>query len=72
MPVLALLKDDGTLRRFVDLDNRTSDGGLDALSVKGAAKPETLQFLERASFSPVGKDVLLAQPAKTAPLRCMT
>ena len=54
-PELALLKDDGTLRKFVDLDNRASDGGLDALSTKGGMKPETAQLLEQARFSPFGK-----------------
>lgn len=71
-PELALLKDDGSLRRFVDLDNRASDGGLDALSMKGAAKPETLQLLERARFSPFGKNVLLAQPGAAAPVHDLT
>jgi len=68
IPELALLKDDGSLRRFVDLDNRASDGGLDALSMKGAAKPETVQLLERAKFSAFGKDILLAQPGTASPI----
>jgi hypothetical protein len=72
MPEVALLKDDGTLRRFVDLDNRASDGGLDALSVKGAAKPDTLQLLEQARFSAFGKDVLLVQPGVAAPVHDLT
>jgi hypothetical protein len=68
IPELALLKDDGSLRRFVDLDNRATDGGFDALSMKSAMKPETVELLERTNFSQFGKDVLLAQMDAAAPV----
>ena len=71
IPVLALLKDDGSLRRFVDLDNRTAVSGLDPFLGKGmAGRPsgEALQALENARFTAFGGDVILGQEGGTAPL----
>jgi len=64
LPELALLKPDGTLRRFIDLDNKPSDGGLDPFTMKGAAGKQSgdeLQSLGDAEFSAFGDQVLLAQ-----------
>jgi hypothetical protein len=70
VPVLALLKEDGTLRRFMDLDNRKYDGARELheayTSLKEAASaPATkavLRSLESAKFVPNGDQVLLTQP----------
>ena len=75
MPEIAVLKDDGTIRRFIDLDNRRSDGSLTVYGVLkgGEAKPsaKTLQMLEHAFFVPFGNEVLLAQRDSAAPVLIM-
>lgn len=75
MPEIAVLKDDGTIRRFIDLDNRRSDGSLTLYGVLkgGEAKPsaKTLQMLEHAFFVPFGNQVLLAQRESSAPVLIM-
>jgi hypothetical protein len=67
LPVLALLKEDGTVRRFVDLDYRrhpefyTTYGSLkEAESSKRA--DTALALLRRAQFVPYGSQVLLTYP----------
>ena len=76
VPVLALLKEDGTLRRFMDLDNRKYDGARELheayTSLKEAASaPATkavMRSLESAKFVPYGKQVLLSQPGSALPV----
>lgn len=75
LPELALLKPDGTLRRFIDLDNKPTDGGLDPFTMKGArAKPSEEEFraLYDAEFSAFGDQVLLAQRWSNAPVHVLS
>jgi hypothetical protein len=76
VPVLALLKEDGTLRRFIDLDNRKYDVARELhesyTSLKEAASaPATkavLRSLESAKFVPYGSQVLMTQPGTALPV----
>jgi hypothetical protein len=67
LPLLALLKEDGTLRRFIDLEDPrhpefyTIYGSLK--EVESSAKARTaLATLQRAEFVPYGSEVLLTYP----------
>jgi len=75
LPVLAMVKEDGTVRRFIDLDAakpraaRNASG--DAVkSETEAVKQEraTLESLEGATFVANGSDVLLTYPGSTKPI----
>jgi hypothetical protein len=66
-PQLALLKEDGTLRRFIDLDYRRHPEFYATYgSMKEAETSEqgraTLRLLQRAEFVPYGSQVLLTYP----------
>lgn len=71
LPELALLKDDGTLRRYVDPDNRASDGGSDPLT-SSRPSSDTLAALRSARFAAFGKSVTLAQVGGTAPIHVLS
>jgi hypothetical protein len=67
LPQLALLKEDGTLRRFIDLDYRRHPEFYATYgSMKEAETSEqgrgTLALLKRAEFVPYGSEVLLTYP----------
>lgn len=59
-PVLAILKEDGTVRRFVNLA---------ALQHPDPISEVTLELLSAAAFVPWGDDVLLTFPRTTRPAR---
>jgi hypothetical protein len=66
-PQLALLKEDGTLRRFIDLDYRRHPEFYATYgSMKEAETSEqgraTVRLLQRAEFVPYGSQVLLTYP----------
>ena len=60
LPQLAVLKEDGTLRRFIDLDPRKVEDAADAA------------LLGRAALVPFGRGVLLTYPGTTRPIRVVT
>jgi len=67
LPVLALVKEDGTARRFIDFDERSRDETRNAPgggAVKEVVVQEraTLKALQGAAFVPFGTEVLLTYP----------
>ncbi len=68
LPVLALLKDDGTIHRFIDFDERRVD-------VHGEEVPRervTLDALQGAVFVAYGSEVLLTYPGTTKAVRVLS
>jgi hypothetical protein len=65
LPELALLKGDGTIRRFVDMDDRKP--GADP-EKEAARERVTLEALEDAVFVPYGSEVLLTYPGTAKPV----
>jgi len=63
---LAILKEDGSLRRFIDLDERSSG------SQTRVAPSARLASLAGAEFVPFGKNVLLALPGTARPIHQLT
>ncbi len=61
---LAILKEDGTLRRFVDVDERPAGAQAKAARREGA----TLASLTGAAFVPFGRSVLLTFPGTVRPI----
>jgi hypothetical protein len=70
LPVLAYVNEDGTVRRFVDFEERKREGESDA---KAAAAEEkvTLDVLQGASFVPFGSEVMLTYPGTRKPVRIL-
>ena len=75
LPVLAMVKEDGTIRRFVDLDavrpSAPRDArGDDSRTEAETAKQEraTLESLQGATFVAFGSEVLLTWPETTKPI----
>jgi hypothetical protein len=64
LPELAVLKEDGTVRRFLDLGERQA-GPPKAASAGG----ETLDSLRGAAFVPFGGAILLTYPGTVKPIR---
>jgi hypothetical protein len=64
---MAILKEDGTLRRFIDLDER-STGSQAPVATSADA---TLASLTGAAFVPFGKGVLLTYPGTVRPIRVL-
>ena len=66
LPLLALVKDDGTIRRFIDLDRKPEPLYKPRSTIKEAERaPETrpdLATLQRAAFVPYYSQVLLTYP----------
>ena len=61
LPILALLKEDGTIRRFMDMDDRRAKGTFDRTSV-------SLKLLQEAAFVAFGDQILLTFPGTAQPL----
>ena len=59
LPKLALLKDDGTIRRFIDLDEHKAETKSD-----GWGKVD-MKMLQGAAFVPFGNEILLTYPGTT-------
>lgn len=74
LPVLAYVGADGTVHRFIDLDERRANVTSDASARKEAAEhtKETLDTLQGAAFVAFGSDVLLTYPGTTKPARVLT
>ena len=77
VPQLALLKEDGTIRRFVDLDYRRHPEFFATYgSMKEAESSEqgraTLSLLQRAEFVPYGSQVLLTYPGTARPISVLS
>jgi hypothetical protein len=77
VPQLALLKEDGTIRRFVDLDYRRHPEFYATYgSMKEAESSEqgraTLALLQRAEFVPYGSQVLLTYPGTARPISVLS
>jgi hypothetical protein len=75
LPVLAMVKEDGTIRRFVDLDEVRPSAprdarGDDSRTEAETAKQEraTLESLQGATFVAFGSEVLLTWPETTKPI----
>jgi hypothetical protein len=71
LPVLAYVNQDGTVRRFVDFDERKHEGESEA---KAAAEQEkvTLDVLQGASFVGFGSEVMLTYPGTRKPVRVLS
>ena len=77
VPQLALLKEDGTIRRFVDLDYRRHPEFFATYgSMKEAESSDqgraTLALLQRAEFVPYGSQVLLTYPGTARPISVLS
>jgi len=72
LPVLAIVKEDGSVRRFVDLDAVRPGGarGEGTKTETAIVKQElaTLESLQGATFVPDGNEVLLTWPGTTKPV----
>ena len=66
LPVLALLKGDGSVRRFMDLEDRTGR------QTEAAHEAATAKILEGAVFVPFGEHVLLTYPGTTRAIRVLS
>jgi hypothetical protein len=71
LPVLALLKDDGTIRRFIDFDERR-DSGRDAHAEELKKERITLEALKGAAFVAYGSEVMLTYPGTAKPVRVLS
>jgi hypothetical protein len=67
LPVLALLRDDGTIRRFIDFDERRETHGDEAPKER-----VTLDALRGASFVAYGREVMLTYPGTTKGIRVLS
>jgi len=74
LPVLAFVKTDGTVHRFIDLDERRPDVTSEASEKTAAAEhtKDTLEVLQGAAFVAFGSDVLLTYPGTTKPVRVLS
>ncbi len=75
MPLLAIMKDDGTIRRFIDLDEAkpraTRNASRDEVKSEAVAVKQeraTQESLEGAAFVANGNEVLLTYPGSTKPI----
>lgn len=64
LPELAVVREDGTIRRFVDLDNNRSGD-------RGSRSAVTLDSLRGAVFVSYGSELLLTYPGTTRPVRVL-
>jgi hypothetical protein len=74
LPLLAVMRDDGTVRRFIDLDQRRSYGARGSPK-ESAAPPSagmTLESLQGAVFVPWADELMLTYPGTTRPLLFLT
>jgi hypothetical protein len=62
LPVLAMLNEDGTIRRFIDLDEMQRPEG---------SATRSMDLISAAAFVPFGDDILLTFPGTTHPLRLL-
>ena len=67
LPVLALLRDDGTIRRFIDFDERRDTHGEEA-----PRERVTLDALRGAAFVAYGSEVMLTYPGTTKAVRVLS
>jgi hypothetical protein len=69
LPVVTILKDDGSVRRFLDMEERRPDAAHER-----AAEPEqvSLEELQASVFVPYGSNVLLTYPGSTKPVRVLS
>jgi hypothetical protein len=76
LPLLALVKDDGTIRRFVDLDHKPTEPYKARSSIKEVeSAPETrpdLATLQRAAFVPYNGQVMLTYPGTARGIRVLS
>jgi hypothetical protein len=77
LPVMVTLKEDGTIRRFVDLDNRHPTlpyGNYDSLKeLEASAQAHVnLEMLEHVVFVPFGSQVLLTYPGTARFIRVLS
>jgi hypothetical protein len=74
LPLLAVMKDDGTVRRFIDLDQRRSYGirGVAKESAAPVSAGMTQESLQGAVFVPWGDELLITYPGTTRPLLFLT
>jgi hypothetical protein len=74
LPVLAMVKEDGTIRRFIDFDDPRRPGTReDQIQAEEAAARERVTFktLEGATFVAYGTEVLLTYPGTTKAVLAM-
>lgn len=75
VPKLALLKDDGSFFRFIDLDSQPAPSPVYDSRNEALAAPATLaalRVLQSSSFVPYGNQVLLFQRGTSAPVRVLS
>jgi len=71
LPVLALLRDDGTIRRFIDFDERR-DSARDSHAEELKKERITLEALQGAAFVAYGSEVMLTYPGTTKGIRVLS
>jgi hypothetical protein len=75
LPLLAVVKPDGTIRRFIDLDRRTAQFYKAYSPIKEAESASDthpdLATLQRAAFVPFGSQVMLTYPGTTKGFRIL-
>jgi hypothetical protein len=71
LPELAVLKADGTPRRFIDFDDRSRSRGTSPAVAPGETR-DTEESLRKAALVPFGTAVLLTYPGTTRPVRVLT
>jgi hypothetical protein len=70
LPMLALVKSDGTIRRFVDFDSDRRGG--DAAKQAAAEERATMDMLQGAAFVAYESGVLLTYPGTAKPVRLLS
>jgi len=73
-PELAMLKEDGTIRRFIDLDEKRPSAARGVEKEGTAAERESpaLKSLQGAAFAPYGSEVMLTYPGTAKPIQVLT
>ena len=76
LPEIALLKDDGTVRRFIDFDQRRPDAAREQQASdaqrEAAQERVTLEELQGVAFVPYGNEIMLTYPGTTKPIRVLS
>ena len=73
LPMRALVKSDGTIRRFVDFDSDRRDGDAGSAAKQAAAEERaTMDMLQGAAFVAYESGVLLTYPGTAKPVRVLS
>jgi hypothetical protein len=72
LPLIAVLKEDGTVRRFIDFNPRPSQPQPETQARAATSGGATLDSLTGAAFVPFGENVLLTYPGTAKPIRVLS